>query len=400
MSVSAGRLNPSFVASVRPGPKTSRYGDGNGLYLVVTPTGGNGGKSWVQRIAVGGVPRELGLGSVREVPLKEARRRAIENRRTARAGGDPSRRRENGAPTFAHAFDAVIALRRSSWKDPDAMEVRWRSSMERYALPRIGKRRVDAITPAALLSVLQPIWAPMDEARRIRQRIGLVMRWAVARGYRPDNPAGDILSAALPRVSRKATPRLALPHGEVAAALDKVRASGAGIGVRLAFEAMVLCAVRPGEARRATWDEVDLDFAVWTIPGSRMKAGREHRVPLSPQALAVFREARAIRSGALVFPSRKPGVPIDKRTLAHLTWRLGIAAHPHGFRSSFRDWAAERTSAPNSVMEAALAHQVGNRTEEAYARSDLFGRRRTLMRAWADYLYPDGRPSQSEEIRR
>ncbi len=391
----AGRLNPAFVASVRPGPKTSRYGDGNGLYLVVTPTGGNGGKSWVQRIAVGGVPRELGLGSVRDVPLREARRRALENRRTARAGGDPSRRRENGMPTFAHAFDAVIALRRSSWKDPDAMEARWRSSMERYVLPRIGNRRVDSINPADLLAVLQPIWAPLDEARRIRQRIGLVMRWAVARGYRPDNPAGDILAAALPQVSRKATPRLALPHGEVSRALEKVRQSSAGPGVRFAFEAMVLCAVRPGEARRATWDEVDLESAVWTIPASRMKAGRAHRVPLSPQALAVFREARAIRDGALVFPSRKPGVPIDKRTLARLTSRLGIGAHPHGFRSSFRDWAAECTTAPNSVMEAALAHQVGDRTEAAYARSDLFGRRRALMRRWAEYVYPDGRTSRS-----
>ena len=395
------RLNPAFVRAVRPGPKANRYGDGNGLYLVVTPTGGTGGKSWVQRIAVGGVPRELGLGSVRDVPLKEARRRALENRRIARSGGEPSGRRDNGAPTFAAAFDAVIALRRPGWKDPDAMEARWRSSMERYALPRIGNRRVDAITPGDLLSVLQPIWAPMDEARRIRQRIGLVMRWAVARGYRPDNPAGDVLAAALPKVNRKATPRLALPHGEVATALEKVRQSGAGIGVRLAFEAMVLCAVRPGEARRATWDEVDLESAVWTIPGSRMKASREHRVPLSPQALAVFGEARAIRDGALVFPSRKPGVPIDKRTLARLTWRLGIGAHPHGFRSSFRDWAAECTDAPRSVMEAALAHQVGDRTEAAYARSDLFRRRRTLMRRWEDHLYPGGRdPSSPQELQR
>ena len=397
----AGRLNPAFVTSVKPGPKTSRYGDGNGLYLVVTPTAGAGGKSWVQRLSVGGVPRELGLGGVRDVPLKEARRRALENRRIARAGGDPGARRENGAPTFAHAFDAVIALRRSGWKDPDAMEARWRSSMERYVLPRFGKRRVDAITAGDLLAVLQPIWAPMDEARRIRQRIGLVMRWAVARGYRPDNPAGDVLAAALPKVGRKSTPRLALPHGEVAGALMKVRRSNAGAGIRLAFEAMVLCAVRPGEVRRARWDEVDLESAVWTIPGSRMKAGRAHRVPLSRQALEVFREARAIRDGALVFPSRKPGVPIDKRTLARLTWRLGIEAHPHGFRSSFRDWGAECTSAPRSVMEAALAHEIGNRTEAAYARSDLFGRRRALMRRWADYVYPGGRERSSpQETRR
>ena len=186
------RLNPAFVNSASAGAKTTRYGDGNGLYLVVTPTGGAGGKSWVQRIAIGGVQRELGLGSVRDVPLREARRLALENRRIARSGGDPSGRREKRVPNFAQAFDSVIRLRRGSWKDPAAMEARWRSSMERYAMDRIGKRRVDAITAADLLAVLGPIWATMDEARRIRQRIGLVMHWAVAQGFRPDNPSDDV----------------------------------------------------------------------------------------------------------------------------------------------------------------------------------------------------------------
>ena len=380
------RLNPAFVGAAKAGDKTTRYGDGNGLYVVVTPTGATGGKSWVQRIAVGGVRRELGLGSVRDVSLGEARRLALENRRIARSGGDPSGPRERRAPTFARAFDEVIALRRDSWRDPAAMEARWRTSMERYALDRIGNRRVDAITAADLLAVLQPIWASMDEARRVRQRIGLVMQWAVAQGYRPDNPAGDVLDAALPRVDRRPTPRLALPHGEVSAALAKVRTSSAGPGIRLAFEAMVLCAVRSGEARRATWDEVDLESAVWTIPASRMKAGRAHRVPLSDRSLSVFREADAIRGGELVFPSRKPGAAIDKRSFSRLMTKLGIAAHPHGFRSSFRDWAAETTDAPPAVMEAALAHTVSDRTQAAYARSDLFERRRTLMRQWADYL--------------
>ena len=380
------RLNPAFVTSVRPGSKTTRYGDGNGLYLVVTPTGESGGKSWVQRLAIGGLTRELGLGSVRDTTLAEARRVALENRRVARSGGDPSGPRGRRAPTFARAFDEVIALRRSGWRDPAAMEARWRSSMERHARDRIGNRRVDAITAADLLAVLKPVWTSMDEARRIRQRIGLVMQWAIAQGYRSDNPAGEVLVAALPRVDRRPTPRLALPHTEVAAALAKVRASSAGIGIKLGFEAMVLCAVRSGEARRATWDEVDLESAVWTIPASRMKAGRPHRVPLSDRVLSLFREARAIRSGKLVFPSRRTGDCIDKRTFARLMTRLDIAAHPHGFRSSFRDWAAETTDASPAVMEAALAHEAKNKTEGAYARSDLFERRRTLMQQWADYL--------------
>ena len=340
----------------------------------------------MQRLAIGGLTRELGLGSVRDTTLAEARRLALENRRIARSGGDPSGPREKRAPTFARAFDAVIALRRAGWKHPATMEARWRSSMERHALERIGNRRVDAIAAGDPLAVLEPVWTSMDEARRIRQRIGLVMQWAVAQGFRSDNPAGEVLAAALPRVDRRSTPRLALPHGEVAEALAKVRASSAGAAIRLAFEAMVLCAVRSGEARRATWDEVDLESAVWTIPESRMKAGRPHRVPLSDRALGVFREAEAIRNGTLVFPSGRTGACIDKRTFARLTTRLNIPAHPHGFRSSFRDWAAETTDAPPAVMEAALAHEVGDRTEAAYARSDLFARRRTLMRQWADYL--------------
>ena len=389
------RLNPAFVSAAKAGDKTTRYGDGNGLYLVVTPTRATGGKSWVQRLAVGGVKRELGLGSVRDVSLGEARRLALENRRIARAGGDPSGRRERRAPTFARAFDAVIALRRDGWKHSAAMEARWRSSMERHALDHIGNRRVDAVTAADLLAVLEPIWASMDEARRIRQRMDLVMRWAIARGFRSDNPAGDVLAAALPKLDRRPTPRLALPHAEVAAALAKVRASSAGPGIKLAFEAMVLCAVRSGEARRATWDEVDLETAIWTIPASRMKAGKAHRAPLSDRALSVFRQAHAIPDGNLVFPSRKPGAAIDKRTFARLMPRLGIAAHPHGFRSSFRDWAAETTDAPPAVMEAALAHKVSDRTEAAYARSDLFERRRTLMQQWADYLFSSGHELES-----
>ena len=236
----------------------------------------------MQRLAVGGVSRELGLGSVRDVSLSEARRLALENRRIARSGGDPSRLREKRAPTFPRAFDAVISLRRDGWKNPAAMDARWRSSMERHALHRIGNRRVDAVTTANLLALLEPIWTAMDEARRIRQRIGLVMRWAVAQRFRSDNPAGEVLDAALPRVDRRATPRLALPHGQISGALAKVRASSASPGIRLAFGAIMLCAVRSGEARYATWDEVDLESAVWTIPASRMKAASTSRRATAP----------------------------------------------------------------------------------------------------------------------
>ena len=379
------RLNPAFVSSVGAGAKTTRFADGNGLYLVVTPSGGAGGKSWVQRIAIGGVPRELGLGSLRKVSLREARARALENRRIARRGGDPSRR-VPPMPTFAQAFDAVVALHRPAWKDPAAMEARWRASMERYALDRLGKLPVGAVATADLLDVLAPLWGSLDEARRLKQRMGLVMQWAVAQGHRCDNPAGEVLAAALPPVARRATPRAALPYADVPAALATVRASDAARSIRLAFEFMVLCAARSGEVRQATWEEMDLDGATWTVPAARAKAKRPHRVPLSDRALAVLREAASFRSGDLVFPSTRQAAAIHRRTFSRLMPQLGIAAQPHGFRSSFRDWAAECTDAPREVMEAALAHATANATEAAYARSDLFERRRTLMQRWADFL--------------
>ena len=339
----------------------------------------------MQRLAVNGRPRDIGLGSLRDVSLKEARAQALENRRVARRGGDPTRR-DPRMPTFAEAFDAAVALRRPAWKDPDAMEARWRRSMERHAMDLLGPKPVGAVTTADVLAVLEPVWATLREAPRLRQRIGLAMQWAVAQGHRTDNPAGEALTAALPRASRDATPRRALHHSEVAAALATVRASDAPPAVRLAFEAMVLCAVRSGEARDATWDEVELDSATWTIPAARTKAARPHRVPLSDRAVEVFREAESTGRGELVFPSRKAGAPIHRRTFARLMPRLGIDAHPHGFRSSFRDWAAETTDAPREVMEAALGHVVGNATEAAYARSDLLERRRPLMQRWADHL--------------
>ncbi len=380
------RLNPAFVAGVRPADHTRRHGDGNGLFLVVRPTGA---KSWMQRLTVDGRPRDIGLGSLRDVSLKEARAIALENRRVARRGGDPTRRRP-GMPTFAEAFDAVVALRRPTWKDPDAMETRWRRSMERHAMVRLGRMPVGAVATADVLAVLQPVWATLHEAPRLRQRIGLAMQWAVAQGHRTDNPAGEALAAALPRTKRAATPRRALHHSEVAAALATVRSSDAPLPVRLAFEAMVLCAVRSGEARGATLEEVDLGSATWTVPAARAKTARPHRVPLSDRAVEVFREAGSAGHGELLFPSRRAGAPIHRRTFARLMPRLGIDAHPHGFRSSFRDWAAETTDAPREVMEAALGHVTGSATEAAYARTDLLERRRPLMQRWSDYLTEDG----------
>ena len=245
---------------------------------------------------------------------------------------------------------------------------------------------VDAIAGADVMAVLLPIWfTKRNTARNVRQRIGAVMKWAVAQGHRPDNPAGDALSAALPNNTGPRCHQRALPHAEVGDALLRVRASGANPGTVLAFEFLVLTAARSGEVRNARWEEFGLEGAVWTIPAERMKAGREHRVPLSARALGVLDEARRLPGAGTVFPS-PTGRTQPHHYMARLLRELEIDAVPHGFRSSFRDWAAECTDAPREVCELALAHVNSDRVEAAYRRSDLFDRRRVLMNDWAAYV--------------
>ncbi len=281
-----------------------------------------------------------------------------------------------------------MAIHAGNWKPGGRTEDSWRSTLRDYILPRLGDLPVDAVTGGDVMAVLQPIWTEKREtAKRVRSRIGAVMKWAVAQGHRPDNPAGEALAAALPNNAGRRVHHKALPHAEVGAALRKVRGSDAYRGAVLALELLVLTATRSGEVRTAVWDDIDMEGAVWTIPAERMKAGIEHRVPLSDRALRVLDEARRelTHGHGILFPS-----PIGRvqraQTLAKLLHGRGIDAVPHGFRSSFRDWAAECTDAPGEVCELALAHVNRDRVEAAYRRSDLFDRRRTLMQQWADYL--------------
>ncbi|WP_341212011.1 site-specific integrase [uncultured Limimaricola sp.] len=261
------------------------------------------------------------------------------------------------------------------------------STLETYTFPNIGGHRVPDITTADVLAVLQPIWLEKPEtARRVRQRIGTAMKRAVAQGWRQDNPAESI-SSALPRQSHAQRYRRVMPYGEVADCLKAVRASKANPFTKLAFELLVLTACRSGEVRMADWSEMDLNRAIWTIPGERMKAGREHRVPLSAQAVAVLRQAQALGTGSgLVFPGAKAGRPLSDMTLAKLVKELGFDVDVHGFRTSFKTWAQEQTNAPREVSEAALAHVIRDKAEAAYARSDLFEKRRELMETWATWL--------------
>ncbi len=380
-------LSATFVRNAN---KPGRYGDGRGglgLGLLVRPAlRGGVNKSWTQSVRIDGRPTSLGLGRYPVVTLAMARERALENARAIAQGNDP-RRSGKYVPTFAEALETVIGIHGPHWKDRKGSERQWRTSLATYALPRLGAKTVDAVTSADVMAVLLPIWSTKRvTASRVRQRIGAVMKWAVAQGLRADNPAGDAISAALPRTAVVQRHQRALPHAEVRAALARVRDCNAARGIRLAFEFLVLTATRSGEVRNARWEEIDRDAAVWTIPAERMKNGREHRVPLSDRALEVLDAAADLAAtDGWVFPSPRDRV-IPQKYLSELMHALRIDAVPHGFRSSFRDWAAECTDAPREVCELALAHVNGDRVEAAYRRSDLFDRRRALMADWAAYV--------------
>ena len=375
-------LAAAFVRSAPPG----RHADGNGLYLFVQPSGT---RSWVQRLVIRGRRRELGLGAATLVPLAKAREQALANRMLARSGGDPlsEKRRVQGVPTFTEAAQRVLEQKRDGWRGRWHAQ-NWIRSMERYAFPRIGNRPVSEVNTADVLEILTPIWhVKAETARAVRQRIRSVLEWAIALDMRSDNPCDRVLPVLGPQNDIVQHMR-ALPHKDVAAAVETVRASAsAAPAIKLAFELLVLTAARSGEVRLATWAEMDTAGRVWTISAARMKAKREHRVPLCRRAAQILDAARALGAGdsPLVFPMRS-GRPISATTLPKMLQHHQIAAVAHGFRSSFRDWAAEETDHPREVIEAALAHVIQNKVEAAYARSDLFERRRRLMNDWSAYL--------------
>ena len=376
------RLTDAFV---RTATTAGKYHDAHGLILRVMPSGS---KQWVQRLVILGKRRDIGLGGYPLVTLAEARDKAFANRKLARAGGDPMAvQRRRDVPTFEEAAAKVIELHRPNWRNTKHA-AQWTATLRTYAYPKIGNKGVDQVSTADVMAVLLPIWNDRHEtARRVRQRIGTVMKWAVAQGLRQDNPAGDAIGAALPKNGGIQRHHRALPHAEVAGAIEAVHRSGASATAKLAFEFLVLTACRSGEVRLANWVEIDMNASEWTIPAERMKAKRPHRVPLSQRAVDVLHEAREIAdSSGLVFPS-PTGRALSDSTHSKLLRELGIVAVPHGFRSSFRDWASECSNAPRAVMEAALAHTIKDKVEAAYARSDLFKRRRKLMDAWARYLF-------------
>lgn len=385
------------AAFVRQTKAPGKYADGNGLVLRIAE---NGSRYWVQRLTIRRKRCEIGIGSAAFVSLAEAREIAVANKKLARQGGDPlaERRKAKAVPTFEEAARAVHELHKPTWKN-EKHAAQFIATLETYAFPAFGQVRVGAITTADVLAALSPIWAAKNEtARRVRQRIGVVMKWCIAQGWRQDNPAADI-EKALPKAAKAPEHRAALPYGDVSGCLAAVAASKAGPSTKAAIEFLALTATRSGEVRGATWGEIDFHGAkepaaavraTWVIPAARMKAKKEHRVPLPRQAIAILAEiaAREGRGGAgdLLFPGARSGRPLSDMTMSKLVKELGFDADIHGFRTSFRTWSQEQTSFPREVCESALAHVVKDKAEAAYARSDLFEKRREMMQAWADFL--------------
>jgi integrase len=376
-----GRLS---AAAVKAAKEPGRYADGDGLYLMVHP---GGSKSWVCRVQKEGKRRDFGLGSVKKVPLAAARERASKVRMQIEAGIDPiaQRRKEAGIPTFREAALLVFAENKASWKNPKH-RAQWLSTLEAYAFPKIGDMSVAEIDGHHARDAVISIWLEKPEtARRVRQRINTAIDWAIAKGYRTMPLPIAAMNKSLPRAKAKAAHHTALPYAQVPDFITHLRQKETVS--RLAFEALILTAARSGEIRGATWDEINLDAAVWTIPPNRMKAGREHVVPLSAAAVDVFHRAARHREARseLVFPGQRGGKPLSDMTLTKICRDAKAEAVLHGFRSSFRDWVAEETDFDGDIAEMALAHTIENKVEATYRRGNLLEKRHVLMEAWAKH---------------
>ena len=376
---------------VKRATKPGAYSDGYGLTLRIDA---RGNKRWVQRLTIRRRQRNLGLGSYPEVSLEEAREMALANWRAAREGRDPVAEkrmaRTGDMPIFEDVARRVVALRRPTWSN-DKHAAQWENSLATYVFPVIGRVPVDVLSTNDVLAVLEPIWnAKPETATRVRQRMEVVFDYAIASGWRVDNPA-VVVKKVLPRRRGNKSHHPAMPYGKLPAFLQTLSGSTADPITRLGLEFLILTAARTGEVRFMDWGEVDTVAATWTVPAPRMKARREHRVPLPRRAMAVLEEARSLGTGSgLVFPSRK-GKPLSNMAFTMLLRRLEAGdAVPHGFRSTFKDWTLEQTTFSWAVVETALAHTLGSATESAYARSDLFDRRRELMETWAKHCERGG----------
>ena len=374
-----GKLNARKVETAKPG----KYGDGNGLQLVVAPTSA---RKWVLRVMRDGKARELGLGSFPTVSLLEARERAAEIRKQVRAGIDPkaAAAKEKAIPTFKELADEVVESLEKGFRNAKH-RAQWKSTIKTYAAA-LHDLRVDAVGTDDVLGVLKPIWTEKPEtASRVRGRIEKVLDAARAKGFRSaENPARwrGHLDHLLPKAQKLARGHhAAMPYEAVPAFVEELHKRDAMAG--LALEFLILTAARTGEVLGARWSEIDLEAKVWTVPANRMKANREHRVPLVPRAIEILAKAKKAQTTDFVFPGQKAERPLSVMALEMVLRRMKIEdATVHGFRSSFRDWAGNETQFPRELAEQALAHVIGDKAEQAYRRGDALERRRGLMDAW------------------
>lgn len=392
----ARETNKLSAVTVKKASTAGRYADGNGLYLQV---GDASTKSWLFRYMLNGKARAMGLGDVVTVSLADARVAALAARKLVKAGKDPidERNRERLAArldtargmTFSQCAQAYITAHAAGWRNAKHAD-QWRNTLATYAGPVFGAHPVQAVDLPLVLRVLEPIWQTKTEtASRLRGRIESILDWATVRDYRQgDNPARwrGHLDALLPARTKvaKVEHHAALPYDQMGVFMADLR-SREGLSAR-ALEFCILTATRTSETIGARWEEVDMVGAVWTIPAGRIKAGKEHCVPLSAPAQAILTDMAGVRTGDVVFPGGKAGRPLSSMAFLMLLRRMGREdLTAHGFRSTFRDWAAERTAFPREVAEMCLAHAIGDKVEAAYRRGDLFEKRRLLMEAWARF---------------
>lgn len=370
--------------------KAGRHGDGAGLFLVVRP---EGSKAWVLRVQCNGKRRDFGLGGADVLPLIEAREKAAEWRKLAKAGRDPSleaKREEIEIPTFERAAQQYHDNVKGGWKNPKH-RAQWVQTLKTYAYPILGKRRVNAIDAPLIWSALGAIWQEKPEtARRVRQRIASVLDYSKANGWRETEAPMRALAQIASRQTKRTGNFAAMPYAELPDLMCGLRDAEQTIG-RRALQFTIFTAARSGEVRGARWREIDLDKAEWTIPAERMKAGKLHIVPLSPAALAILRELADVLGDdpdALIFPGLKSQRLSDMTLSKAFRVAGGEGYTVHGTaRSSFRDWVAEQCpTVPGDVAEAALAHAVKGKVEAAYRRATYLEQRRKLMAAWAEYL--------------
>lgn len=392
-------LNRLSAVSVKTITEPGWHSDGGGLYLEVDE---NGRKRWAMRLTVNGKRRDFGLGPIHKVSLQQARETAAEYRSKAYRGIDPAadrHSRKSGEKieqsTFATVAQQVHLQRRGVWRNGKHVD-QWINTLRDHAFPIVGDKSIADIGTPDIVKILTPIWTSKPEtARRVRQRIATVLDWARAAGMRAgDNPV-ELIGDALPRHRRETHHHAALPYIDVPSFIAKLRASEATPISKLAFEFLILTAARTVEVRKALWSEIDLTNRTWTIPGDneatgrRMKSGRDHVVPLSSRVLEILRDVRLIApKSELIFPDGATRRAMSENRFLSVRDSMGYKdkCTPHGFRSSFRDWAAEETSFPAEVVEMALAHAIKSKTEAAYRRGHLLAKRFELMEAWARHV--------------